>query len=210
MILYCIRHGESAYNAEGRIQGQIDIPLSELGRRQGAALATVLAGLPIQAVYCSPLLRARETAAPLAEALRLKIACDDRLKEVHAGVFQGLRWPEVMAKYPGEAQRWKAYEPDFIIPGGESRQQLLERGTAFFHALRAEGHRQVVIVSHGGLLSAALKGLLQIPAALQPFRFYNAAISKFDWNGQLKILAINQTDHLRAAGLDQETRTGDL
>ncbi|KKK94352.1 hypothetical protein LCGC14_2683730, partial [marine sediment metagenome] len=68
MLLYCIRHGESTYNAEGRIQGQSDVPLSELGRRQGEAVAAALRAEPVEAIYSSPLRRAMQTAEPLADA----------------------------------------------------------------------------------------------------------------------------------------------
>ena len=88
MLLYCIRHGESSYNAEGRIQGQSDVPLSELGRRQSEAVAAALAEVPIEAVYASPLRRAMQTARPVAERLNLEIQTDPRLMEVHAGEFQ--------------------------------------------------------------------------------------------------------------------------
>ena len=70
MIVYCIRHGESTYNAEGRIQGQSDVPLSQLGLRQSEAVAAALAGLPVEAIYSSPLERASQTAARVADALQ--------------------------------------------------------------------------------------------------------------------------------------------
>jgi len=210
MLLYCLRHGESAFNAEGRVQGQLDVPLSEFGLRQSATLAGAFVGQPIEAIYCSPLKRALQTAQPIADALRLPIQTDDRLKEIHAGVFQGLVWSEIVAQYPAESVRWKNQEFDFTIPGGESRRQLVDRGVSIFREIREQGHRQVVIVSHGGLLAAALKGLLQIPPALNPFRFYNTALTKLEWEAQLKILYVNQLEHLRAAGIERESRTGDL
>ena len=73
MILYCVRHGESVYNAEGRIQGRLNVPLSELGRRQSAAAAAALASLSADALYASPLRRAMETAEIIADALGLPI-----------------------------------------------------------------------------------------------------------------------------------------
>ena len=167
MILYCIRHGESVFNAEGRIQGQADIALSDFGKRQSVALAKALGDSPIQAIYCSPLHRAMETVEPIAEALRLKIIVDDRLKEIHAGIFQGLLWSEIEQKYPAEAIQWKSQEPEFVIPGGESRRQLMLRGGDALRDIRTSGHQQVVVVTHGGLLSAALKSLLMIPGEIR-------------------------------------------
>jgi len=95
MWLYCVRHGESVHNAEGRIQGQADIPLSDFGRRQGEAIAAALAELPIDAIYASPLLRALETAEIVARRLSLPIRIDPRLKEIHIGVFQNRLRSEV-------------------------------------------------------------------------------------------------------------------
>jgi broad specificity phosphatase PhoE len=125
-------------------------------------------------------------------------------------VFQGLTWPEIEARYSTEGSRWKSHEPDFVIPGGESRSELQARGTAVLNDIRDAGYEQVVVVSHGGLLSAALKGILQIPEKLNPFRFYNAAINHFEWEEQLKIVAINRVEHLRAINAELATRTGDL
>src|SRR5688572_13452490 len=137
MILYCVRHGESAFNAEGRIQGQTNVPLSELGRRQSQAVAAALGRLPIEAVFSSPLERALETARPVAEALGLTVRIDERLMEINAGIFQGKVWNEIQAAHPREAQRWLAHDPDFVIPGGESRRSLMTRGRAALEAIRA-------------------------------------------------------------------------
>jgi probable phosphoglycerate mutase len=100
LLFYCVRHGESASNAAGRIQGQSDVPLSELGHRQSEAVAAALSGLPVAAVYASPLRRAMQTARPVAEELNLEIQTDPRLMEVHAGVFQEKLRSELEELYP--------------------------------------------------------------------------------------------------------------
>jgi probable phosphoglycerate mutase len=210
MLLYLVRHGQSAYNAERRIQGQFDISLSPFGHRQGAALAAAFRSLPIDAIYSSPLARARETAEPIAAALGLPIEADDRLKEINAGVFQGVLWSEIEQHSPDLAARWRAQDPDFVIPGGESRRALAERGRAALEAIHAAGHRQAIVVAHGGVLAGALKSLLGIPMETNPFSFYNASISKLAWDRRIKLLTLNQLDHLAAAGLDESDSTGDL
>ena len=88
MILYLIRHGESTYNAERRIQGQSDVPLSELGLRQSRAVAEAMAGVAVDAIYASPLQRAYTVARDIAARHDLPIRTDDRLKEISVGVFQ--------------------------------------------------------------------------------------------------------------------------
>jgi broad specificity phosphatase PhoE len=183
-------------------------------------LVAALGSLDIDAIYASPLRRAMQTAEPLAAALRLPIHADDRLKEINAGEFQGLLWSEIERKWPEAAQHWRQQTPDFVIPGGESRRAVAERGRAALEAIHAAGHRQVVVVAHGGVLAGALRSLLQIPAELSPFSFYNAAINKVTWDQQnpesqgfpnrIKILVLNETDHLKAAGIDGPYSTGDL
>ncbi len=213
MILYCVRHAESVYNGDGRIQGQADPPLSELGHRQAAALAVGLKKFPdVQAIFASPLQRAMQTATPIAEAIGLEIQNDDRLKELNAGIFQGKRWDEIVEQHPQEAVAWKSLEPDFVIPGGESRRQLMHRGRAVLEAIRGSGAQRAVVVAHGGLLTAALRALLEVPVNSNPFSLMNASVSQLTWPSPestlVKLITLNETWFLRDAGID--TRGGDL
>jgi 2,3-bisphosphoglycerate-dependent phosphoglycerate mutase len=202
MILYCLRHAESTFNAQGRIQGHLDPPLSELGRRQADAVARALGELPIEAIYASPLERAQRTVMPLAARRNLSIEIDPRLIEINAGIFQGRRIDELEREHPTEWARWRSGDPDFVIPGGQCRRELMEIGQAVMRALMSQPHGQVVVSTHGGLLAAAFKALLEIPAGRHPFRFENAAINRLDTNGpQLRVLSLNQVDHLRGIGL---------
>ncbi len=210
MILYLVRHGESVFNLERRIQGQLNIELSPLGQRQALALAGALESQTFDALYCSPLRRGMETAQPIAERLHLEIKTDDRLKEINAGMFQGLHWEEIERLHPSEAVHWRAQEPDFVIPDGESRRALMQRARAAFEAIRETGARQVLVVSHGGTLAGALKSLLSVPVELNPFAFYNASISRLAWDKQVKVLSINEIDHLRTIELTTDISTGDL
>jgi len=208
MLLYCVRHGESTYNALGRIQGQSDVPLSDTGRRQGEAVAAALAGLPIEALYASPLRRAIQTAQPVADALGLPIQTDPRLKEIHAGVFQDRLRSELDQRFPEELARWHSGDPDYALPGGETRRRLMERGRAAFEAILQTGHERVAVISHGGLIAAAFKSLLEIPAGRHPFNFYNGSISQLAvTDGRVRLLTLNQVDHLREAG---QSSSGDL
>lgn len=211
MILYCVRHGESTYNVEGRLQGQSDEPrLSPLGLKHAQALVAALGQLRIDAIYSSPLTRARETAQPLADALGLPVAYDDRLKEIDIGVFQGTLAAELGDRFPQEAARWRSQDPDYRIPNGESRRDLMQRAEAAFQAIHAAGHDQVAVVAHGGVLAAAFKALIGVPAERNPFMLYNGSISMIEWTTQIKLMTVNQIDHLRAADCALATRTGDL
>jgi broad specificity phosphatase PhoE len=199
MILYCVRHGETVANAAGRIQGQSDTCLSPLGQRQSQAVAAALGELPIEAVYASPLRRAVDSAQCVADRLHLGMRVDGRLMEINAGIFQGLSWPQIEARYPREARRWKAQDPDFRIPGGESRRDVMRRADEALREIHAAGHTQAIIVAHGGLLSAAFKVLLNIPAERNPFSLENGSISKIAWDRDVKLLWLNQTHHLQGA-----------
>ncbi len=204
MILHCVRHGESSYNAQRRIQGQSDPPLSSLGRLQAQALAESMTEVPIDAIYSSPLARARQTAEPTSRALGIEIEFDDRLMEIHAGVFQDMLWTEIETEHAEHARRWIAQEPDFVIPGGESRAQLAERGRAVLESIRQSGFQHVAVFSHGGLLAAALKSLLEIPAHLNPFSLMNASISRVRWANRFELHSLNQIEHLRRDHLESQ------
>lgn len=210
MLLYCIRHGETTYNAEGRIQGQLDTQLSELGRKQALAVAKALAGQPIELVVSSPLSRAFATAEPLAAALGVDIRTDDRLKEINAGIFQNLVPAEMGERYPVETAKWKSHDPDYQIPGGESRRTLMNRGAAALEELLRSPLKVAAVVAHGVLLTAAFKGLLGIPADRSPFMLYNGSINVLEFNGQIRLMILNQIDHLRDGDGTLQSRLGDL
>lgn len=203
MILYCVRHGESVYNAEGRIQGQSDVPLSALGRRQSEAVANALAGRPIEAIYSSPLARAMGTAAAIARRLDLEIRTDPRLQEIHAGIFQDRLRSELHGLYPNELARWLAGDPEFVIPGGESRNQLMRRGVAALQGIAGQAHRQAVVVAHGRLLVVALQALVAFPADPPTPSLENGSITtiRFNGDGQAELVAVNQVGHLEGVGL---------
>jgi probable phosphoglycerate mutase len=150
------------------------------------------------------------TARPIARALGLEIVTDKRLMEINAGVFQGKVWSEIEKAYPEAARAWKAQEPDFRIPEGESRRELIARGRAALESIRETGHDRAVVVAHGGLLTAALKGLLDIPAERNPFSLHNCSISQFTWQSQFRLLTLNETAHLREVNAGHNVTSGDL
>ena len=202
MILHCIRHGESIYNAEGRIQGQSDVPLSKLGRKQSEAVAAALAGSPIEALYSSPLRRAMETARSIADAVGLEIRTDPRLKEIDAGIFQDKLRSDLEKLYPQELARWLSGDPDFVIPGGESRRMLARRGSEALEAIRQAGHDEAAVVCHGRLLVVTLQALVDFPPGQQPKALQNGSITRLQLNcqGKAELLSLNQIDHLRGVG----------
>lgn len=196
MKLFCVRHGETLFNLAGRIQGQSDSGLSPLGRRQCQAVADALSRVDCEAVIASPLERALESARCIAQTLKLEVRTEPRLMEINAGIFQGHCWNEIGRHFPEESARWRSQDPDYRIPGGESRRDLMERSRAAFEAIRQSAYRSAIVVAHGGSLSAAFKALLEIPAVHNPFSLGNGSISTVAWDSQFKLLSLNEMAHL--------------
>lgn len=200
--LYLVRHGESVYNAEGRVQGQSDIPLSPQGEKQSEAVAQALASVPVTAVYSSPLLRARQTAERIAAIHGLPIQFDDRLKELHAGIFQGKLRRELPVLFPQEYAAWSSGDPFYVIPGGQSRFQVQQRGKEVLEEIAARHTGHTVVVGHGALFRFALAALLGQGETIELPPLANGSITvvTYDGNGRFRIERYNEVDHLRELG----------
>ena len=116
----------------------------------------------------------------------------------------------MVERYPVETERWKSHDPDFQIPGGESRRQLMQRGGAVLEEILNSPHDVAAVVAHGGILTAAFKQLLGIPADRSPFMLYNGSISVLDRQAQVRLVELNRIDHLRGPDGSPGTRLGDL
>jgi probable phosphoglycerate mutase len=151
--LCLVRHGETAWNAEGRVQGQVDVPLSAVGRAQARAVAAALAGERFAAIYSSDLARVRQTAEPAAERLGLPVALDSRLRERHYGMFERHTYVEVRERYPAEYARFRDKDLDFDFVSGESLRTFAARALACVAAL-IERHagESILVFTHGGVL----------------------------------------------------------
>ena len=155
--LLLVRHGETTWNHEGRLQGQTDVELSDFGREQARRLGARLAGEPLQAAYASDLKRCWETATIALAGRGLALQPDPGLREVHLGSWQGRTWPELRAQLPEETAWVEADLVNRAPPGGESRLQLQQRIVGAVEAIAAR-HPDglVLVVSHGGALRAFL------------------------------------------------------
>jgi probable phosphoglycerate mutase len=169
--LYYIRHGETDWNAEGRLQGQRDTDLNAKGRVQaadaGRKLRNLVQDLGSVDFISSPLKRTRQTMEIAREAAGLEpfsYETDDRLKEISFGDWEGLTWPEVEARAPEKAAAREADKWSFPPPDGESYAMLSERVNPFFNALK----RDTVVVSHGGVARALLAQLCDVPPERAP------------------------------------------
>lgn len=151
--LILIRHGETDWNRERRMQGQINTPLSDLGRAQAQAVGRRLADLEFDALYSSDLIRAWDTAVPIAQATRRDIVCEPRLRECAFGLFEGCTYTEMAERYPDEHARFLLREDDYAVPGGESPRQFYQRSLGCLEDIAAKHPGQrVVVVTHGLVL----------------------------------------------------------
>ena len=153
--IYLARHGQTAYNHEGRFQGQLPVPLDETGRGQAAELAERAAVHGFVSLWCSPLLRARETAEVLAARLGLEPREDARLMETDAGDWTDHSFAEIQSQAPELFAKFVTGAPDFAFPGGESFTEQEERVAAAIADVEA-GELPALVVCHGMVIRAAL------------------------------------------------------
>ncbi|MBK9244581.1 MAG: histidine phosphatase family protein [Burkholderiales bacterium] len=156
--LLLIRHGETAWNAEHRIQGRLDVPLSTTGLWQAGRLAQRLASEVIDAVVASDLSRAWMTGVPLADARGLSMVAEPRLRERAFGIFEGKTLDEIAARHPEEFAAWRARDVDWRIPDGESGTEFIARVLAAIEQIAAShAGRTVAVVTHGGVLDVVYR-----------------------------------------------------
>lgn len=166
--LCLVRHGETEWNAEGRVQGQTDIPLSPVGIRQAHAAAAVLAHHDFTAIYSSDLMRVRQTAEPSAHKLALPVQLDPDLRERHYGIFERLLYTEVKARYPALYLRFHEKDPDFDFETGESLRTFFDRCLRAVQRIAAtHAGEQVLVFTHGGVLDMVYRHARALGLAAQ-------------------------------------------
>jgi probable phosphoglycerate mutase len=174
-----IRHGETAWNAQSRIQGHLDSPLNEEGLAQALLVGDRLGHETFSTLYSSDLGRALQTVQPIADRTAHEVVREPRLRERHLGVFQGLTGEQCERDYPQDYARFKLRDPDHVVPGGESVRQLFQRVSGIFTDL-ADAHpdQRVVVVTHGGVLDALHRFAGGIPLhRRRDFPIYNASLN---------------------------------
>jgi probable phosphoglycerate mutase len=195
-----VRHGETDWNATGRMQGQSDMPLNALGRTQAQCVARCLAHEPIGAIYSSDLARALDTAMIIGQALGLSVVTSPRLRERRYGSWEGLTWSEIQAHYPDQMAERRARPLEFAPLGGETGGELLARALA---ELQCIGQRHpgevVVVVTHGGLCYVLLNHILgSVNGDRREFTFGNASIHRLEVTGaRWAVISMNETAHLQ-------------
>lgn len=209
--LLIVRHGETPWNAEGRLQGHADIDISEKGRQQAGKVAKRLADTPIDVAYASDLARAWHTAKIVLDQRDVPLHPAEGLRERYYGVFEGLTVEDRKARYPDEFAASLVKDLEFAAPGGESARGTLERMTRVIGEIKQRHlNETVLIVGHGGSLRSAIIALMELPPeATWRFVMGNCGLTVIDTYWDNAVLRLyNDTSHLDGSGQDPVPRTG--
>ncbi len=204
-----IRHGETAWNAERRLQGHLDIALNPEGERQAALLGAALALEPIDHIVSSDLQRARQTAEAIAATRGARVGTDPALRERCYGGFEGLLYSEIAARFPRDFAAWQARDVDAVLPPGKNRGEsfraFFERTTGAI-AAHAAAHpgKTIAVVAHGGVLECAYRAALGLSLETpRDFKVLNASVNRFVVEeGGLRLVSWGEVSHLQPAVLD--------
>ena len=201
-----VRHGETDWNAQTRIQGQIDITLNAAGREQAQRLGRALADEKFDAVYASDLRRAADTARALAERAGLPLRTEVSLRERGFGSFEGLTWAEVEQHHPEASRRWRERDMSFGPPGGETLAVFYERAVSALAAIAARHRGQhIAIVTHGGVLDVLYRAASRIALdAPRTWQLGNASINRvLHGDNGFTLVGWNDNFHLHGPSLDE-------
>ncbi len=204
--IIAIRHGETSWNVDTRIQGHLDIPLSANGRWQAERLADALKGEPLAAIYASDLTRAWETAQYVGRAHGLAVIKEMGLRERGFGDFQGKTFAEIEALLPEQSLRWRKRDPEFSPQGGESLVALRSRVISATERLAAlHPGEQIAVVGHGGVMDVLYRAATRLEIqAPRTWALGNAAINRLLWTPEgFSLVGWADTSHLDNDALDE-------
>lgn len=197
-LLIC-RHGQTGFNAALRFQGQLDEPLSDLGREQARKLGERLVHEPLDVAYASDLCRAYDTAVLALNGRAVPLHQDERLREIAFGRWEGLAFAEIKDRFPDDVVARERDRVHYAIPGGESLAHVGERVTEFLQdVLPNHVGESLLVIAHGGTVNALLAVLLNIPlASWWRLRNHNANLSVIDFTASgVRLAGFNDTCHL--------------
>jgi probable phosphoglycerate mutase len=196
-----IRHGETAWNAEKRLQGHLDIGLNDAGLRQAQALGLALRDEPLDAIYSSDLQRALQTAQAIAAPRGMDVGIDAGLRERCFGAFEGLLYADLAKRHPEAFRAWKARELDARYPEGVHRAETLREFSQ--RSLAAIG-----LVTHGGVLECAYRAATGTSLELaRDFDILNASVNRLSWTPEgMRVLGWADVTHLQSTVLDEIDR----
>ena len=203
-----IRHGETAWNVDTRVQGHLDIPLNDTGRWQAHRLALAVAEEGIEVIYASDLLRALETAQAVARGSGREVITDTGLRERGFGIFEGCTFAEVEQRWPKQSARWRKRDLDFGPEGGETLRAFYERciGTATRLAATHPG-QTIALVAHGGVMDCLYRAASRVELnASRTWELGNASINRLLYTPDgFSLVGWSDTFHLEDSSLDEST-----
>ena len=197
-VLILIRHGETLWNTQLRMQGSLDSDLTPKGELQIKALGEWMKEVPFDYLYCSDTARAYKTAEAISKFTGHNLNLDKRLREKNLGVFEGLTSEEARERYPENFQQFKTVGASYVIDQGESTQQLLERALEAIEEIRDRHPQKVaVVVTHGGVVRVLMKHVLGIPLdAPTQFLIGNTGIFRLVWREKWIVAEMGAVPHL--------------
>jgi probable phosphoglycerate mutase len=206
--ILAIRHGETAWNVDTRIQGHLDIPLNDTGHWQAERLGQSLVAEDITAIYASDLSRAHETALYVSRASGVPVVAELGLRERGFGDFEGRTFAEIEVALPEQAERWRKRDPAFSPSGGESLLQVQERVLATVDRLAKQHPGQlIVMVAHGGVMDVLYRAATRLDLqATRTWLLGNTAVNRLLWTPKgLSLVGWSDTQHLADAVLDESS-----
>ena len=204
--IIAIRHGETTWNVDTRIQGHLDIPLNAIGRWQAERLADALRDEPITAIYASDLSRAWETAQYVGHAHGLPVMKEVALRERDFGDFEGKTFAEIELLLPEQSLRWRKRDPEFYPAGGESLVALRTRVMKVAERLAALHPGELIaLVGHGGVMVVLYRAATRLDIqAPRTWTLGNAAINRLLWTPEgFTLIGWADTQHLDEDVLDE-------
>ena len=199
-ILVLIRHGETLWNTQLRMQGSLDSDLTPKGKSQIKALGKWMKEVPFDYLYCSDTARAHKTAKAISKFTGHNLNLDERLREKNLGVFEGLTSEEARERYPETFRQFKTAGASYVIDQGESTQQLLKRALDAIEEIRDRHPQKVaVVVTHGGVVRVLMKHVLGIPLdAPTQFLIGNTGIFRLVWREKWIVAEMGAVPHLKS------------
>jgi phosphoserine phosphatase len=196
--IYLVRHAETTWNLEGKVQGSRDIQLSPNGLAQTEKTVAFLSTLPFDTIFTSPLARARAIAEPVGANLGISPIVVPELREIEFGDWEGHTWNEIGAMFPATLAAWELKSPEARPDGGESLADVGDRAKKVRSVLESNLGALVLVVAHGGFNRVLISVLLDLPlSTYDNFTQQNASISVFEANNsKWQVQVTDSTSHL--------------
>ncbi len=208
--ILAIRHGETLWNVDSRIQGHLDIGLNDKGRWQAERLGQALAGEPMAAIYASDLSRAHDTALAVSRHTGVPVQPEPGLRERSFGEFEGRTFAEIETELPEQAKRWRQRDPTFTPGGGESLLMLETRILSVVARLAAQHPgEQIVLFAHGGVMDILYRAATRLDLqAARTWTLGNTAINRLLWSPEgFSLVGWADVQHLMSDGTLDESST---